>query len=104
MKPYFHADLHIHGMAVFHRRLEAPLLHSFNGARIEPMSQAANDANVARMAFLVDDEPEHAGSLRLRVARFLGILRIGSRESLRRGDSSAHFVYAAANAASGAGA
>src|SRR5579864_6825781 len=77
VKLYFHADLHIDRFTILQSRLEFPLLHGFECFRVESETESANHSNVPRMAGGVDDEPEHARALLLRVARFFGVIRIG---------------------------
>src|SRR5580700_5785409 len=54
-KTNFHADLHVHRLAVLHSRLKAPLLYCFNRSGIQSKSQAAYHANIPRMPLLIDN-------------------------------------------------
>jgi hypothetical protein len=83
MKAYFHADQDTYRVAVLHGRVKTPLLDSFNCSCIQSESQSADDANISWIALIVDDQAKNAHSLRLGVARFLGIFRIRRGNGLR---------------------
>src|ERR1700689_474887 len=75
-------DLHINRPAVLGGRLKAPLHHGVDGFSVQPMSQSMNHTDVARMPLVIDDQPEHAGSLGLGGAGFFGVYGIRRRNGL----------------------
>jgi hypothetical protein len=98
-KSDFNADLDVHRMTIFLRRLETPLFDGFNRFGVEAKSKAAHYANISWISVVIDNQPENAGSLSLGVARFFGVFRIRRRNCLGRRYSSAHLIYASTDAA-----
>src|SRR5580698_11485931 len=70
-----HADLDRDWLAIFHRRLELPLLHSFYGLVIQAESQRTAHPDVVGSPVGTHHQPQHTCTLILRTLRFLGIIR-----------------------------
>src|SRR5579863_7500838 len=60
-----HADLNIHRLAIFKRWFKAPLLYRLHRLRVQSEPQSVDHANIARMSFRIDNQPENACSLSL---------------------------------------
>src|SRR5215469_14179709 len=78
MKSDLNGDLHADGLAILRCRLKLPLFYRRDCSGIQSVSQATHQTNVTRVPLLIDDQPQHARSLRLRGARFFRVLRVGS--------------------------
>jgi hypothetical protein len=104
LESHLNTDLNVYRSAIFHGRLELPLLDRLNGFGVETHAEAADYANVARTALIIDDEPEDASPLSFGDPSLLGVFRIGSRNWLRGGNPAAYFENAAANPATAASA
>ena len=67
----FDGDFEAHRMSIFHGRLEAPGLDSSNRLLIQTHAQAAQNADIGRMALSVNNHTQRANTLILGLARFL---------------------------------
>jgi hypothetical protein len=100
MESHFHANLNIHGPAVFDCGFKSPLLNGFNGLGVQAVTEAANNADITGAAVIVDDQPQDACPLRLGGARFFRVFGIGSRNCLWSRYSATNFKDSTTDAAS----
>ncbi len=103
VESYLHANLDVHRFAIFHRRLEAPLVDCLNGFLVETEPKPSNHTNIPRMTFGIHDEPQDAGSLYLRLCGLFGINRIRGRNRLWRRDAASHVKNSPTNTAACSG-
>src|SRR5579864_9422466 len=96
---HFNIDLYCHRLAVFHRRLEFPIAHCLNRLLVQSHAQRARDLDVAWMSIGSDDQPQHAGSLVLRLAGLFRIFGIGRIQRARRRHTTTDAEDTAANTA-----
>src|SRR5215469_12371378 len=96
----FHVDHDGNGLAIFTGGIELPLLYGFDGLLVEPHAQSALYTNLLRTPIRVHHQPQHNGSLVLRLASLLGVLWIRRVERFGCAYSAAHAIGSAAVASS----